>query len=272
MTDNLPATRPHFAPVSYDAATNYIVRSVRSGGHYEGKDFVSLRLPTPEQRQALLVRSRALQSALDMWDNKAVAQSVADLLSCWRDALLVGNNDDRPKALRQIVAKFVQELKGIPTWACQRACDTIRMGNAPSYLEISMAYPCSTIQVRVLAMSYVEIWRKELIDVHDALRAKKIEVAIPQEERERVKNGLDALAKDMRARVALDIETPEVIRKKLVAKIGQEAFNKIPDAPKQSRFWRGIREVQAGKRRRSKLTPEELRREDEETRIEMQNW
>ena len=251
MSENLPVpTKPAFAPVHYDAAIEHVILWVRSGGHYQGSQLLTDNLPTPADRQALGVRARALVSALKMSNVGEKAQSIGSMLACWRDTLWGGADD--PNARRKVIGKFVQEVDGIPTWAVQRACDTIRMGNAPSKigdadLGISMAFPPSTVSVRKLAESYTNPFRKELTDIGDVLRAKKIEHAVPEAERESVKAGLTSLARDMRSRLEPDANDPAVIRESLINRVGQAAFDAIPDAPKTSRFWQGIRDVKVGK-------------------------
>jgi len=141
-----------------------------------------------QDRAALTTRHKAISDHLLDFDKKAVAAAVLDAMTSYRSFFKPEESDTRVK--QQVVAKYVKELQGIPTWACVRACNTIRLGQAPG---ISQIHPFSAIQLRVLASSYIDRLREEAESISQLLRAEVASLPPDEETAKRVKLGLERL-------------------------------------------------------------------------------
>src|ERR1700674_886395 len=117
MTQELAAAPAHevYAVPGYDRAVDDIVRWCRSGGEWNGKRLTLLNMPTDADRGRLAHRLRALLKANGHHDRKAVAAALAGMLTCYPN-VTKGSGDlaaDKAK-LRDMIAKYTQEMHGIP--------------------------------------------------------------------------------------------------------------------------------------------------------------
>jgi len=98
----------------------------------------------------------------------------------------------------EAVAKFVQELKGVPTWAVGIACERIRMGVAPG---ISHVFEPTTIQLRVLAVEIAQPCKQEAIAIGNIVAAERYQEPVSAEQRARVGELLAGLSRELRERI-----------------------------------------------------------------------
>lgn len=209
MTENLPAERPTSAPTASppprdDYAATVIALSL-SGAYREGKTLTLMNPPTKDQRQALAVRQRVLLTHLGRHDRKAVAKAVFEMISCYPQMMKLKADEARP-----IVAKYVQELSGVPTWACEYACNTIRMGNAPG---VSLQYVPSTMQVLQAALDYAKTWRDEATAIGQILSGSKYEKRVSDADREKVAIRLAQLGESMRGKISAERDAERAARR-----------------------------------------------------------
>jgi hypothetical protein len=197
-----------------------LVEYFLSGSHRDQGQRVLMpdRWPTPEQRARLAARYRLLIEHLSDHDRRAVGAAVADLLACYRNALRP--NED----VKTVVAKYVQELAGVPTWACLRACAAIRLGQAPG---ISLAFPPSTIELRHLASSYCATVHREVRDIFEVLHARRGPTQISDEERLRVSTKLKTLASELREHAAQTVAADTEARSRIAAAVVEHGHHLI---------------------------------------------
>lgn len=152
-----------------------------------------------------MARHNELMQALRDHDKKEIGALIAEMLGSYD----VARQKYKTNKIRmEAVAKYVQELKGVPTWAVQAACDKIRMGTAP---DISHVYEPTTIQVRVLAVSIAQPFKTEAQTIGNILIAPKYQQPVNEEVRAKVGALLAKLADQMKAK--RDQEREEAIAK-----------------------------------------------------------
>lgn len=152
------------------------------------REFGKLMLPNPpssEERTRLQERHRALVANLTDHNLKEIGAAVADLIACYRNFV---KQDENPKT---VLAKYVKELHGVPTWACVRACNAIRNNQAPGF---SIKYPFSTIELRQYAESYIISLQDEAREIFEVLNAGQLPAPQSPETRAKVQRQLERLA------------------------------------------------------------------------------
>lgn len=190
---NLPAvTRSAICPVQlHDAESDFVLRRCMSGAYRSATGPLELiNFPGDSDRAILSQRQRALMGAIGKADKIAVKDAVAAMLACFPQ---FHRETDR-KVLQQTIAKYVQELAELPTWACQRACDDIRMGKAP---DVSQDFPPSTIRVRALAEFYLVPIKAELNQIGEVQRGIEAPPQLSGEERKALGAKFQALSAEM---------------------------------------------------------------------------
>lgn len=193
LTTSQTSTYPAL-PVVADVETARVLDWCRSGAsRREDGKLALLNPPSPRQRDLLARRHKALGVALLGHDRRMIAKAVSEMLDCYRNALKPGED------AKNVTAKYVQELAGLATWACVRACFAVRMGEAPG---VSLQFAPSTIQLRVVASSYVAPWLREATEIFEVLQAGKAAPEVTGEQRDKVGKLLAGLADEMRGRTA----------------------------------------------------------------------
>jgi len=157
-----------------------------------------INLPSEADRVRLKARHTELMKALHDHDRKEIGASISEMLMSYDVAK---KKYKTKKEMLEVVAKYVQELKGVPTWAVQIACEKIRMGTAP---DISHIYEPTTIQVRVLAVSIAQPFKQEAINIGNIVTADQYHEPVSEEERERVAPLLRELADKMKLKLEED--------------------------------------------------------------------
>jgi len=175
-----------------DSEVASIVDRCLSGAVREFGNLLMLNAPSVEDRRRLSARNRSIVDGLSHFDQHAVASAVADCIACYRNFI---KSEEAPE---KVVAKYVKELQGVPTWACVQACDSIRAATAPG---ISLQYPFSTMQLRELAESYTLRFREEAARISSILRGKSLPAPISDEERAKVHRNLARLAHKMKLKL-----------------------------------------------------------------------
>lgn len=154
--------------------------------------------PTAAQRELLESRHKQLVAHLGQHDRSIIGAAVIELLGCYRNALKPGED------AQAVAAKYVKEMAGLPTWACLRACTSVRLNHAEGF---SMDYPPSTIKLRDYAASYCAVAMRETSDIFAVLHAARGPSKVSDDERERVGEKLKGLAEQLRANVAGGTDT-----------------------------------------------------------------
>jgi hypothetical protein len=176
LTQKILAERPTLPPREVDE----IVRFCTSGSHREQGRLVLINMPSATDRQFLAARVKALLDSFRHHDRKEIAALIADMLASY-DVAQAKQLSAADRKL--VVAVYVRELGGLPTWAVLEACNRIRLGTAP---DISHAYKPTAIQVRTLAVSIAQPWKGEALLISEVLGAKAYREEIADEERGRV--------------------------------------------------------------------------------------
>lgn len=159
-----------------------------SGAEREpGQPLRLLNVPSREQRAVLQKRHKELTTHMAQRDNSIIADAVTALLGCYRNALKPGED------IRPVAAKYVKELHGLPTWACVRACDAIRLHQ---YADCITFVP-STIRLREIAASYCATIVREATEIFDVLRGERLDVQVSAEERQRIALGFKKLSQEL---------------------------------------------------------------------------
>src|SRR5215831_10513372 len=157
-----------------------------------------INLPSEADRVRLKARHTELMKALHDHDRKEIGASISEMLMSYDVAK---KKYKTKKEMLEVVAKYVQELKGVPTWAVQIACEKIRMGTAP---DISHIYEPTTIQVRVLAVSIAQPFKQEAINIGNIVTADQYREPVSVEEQARVAPLLRELADNMKLKLEAD--------------------------------------------------------------------
>lgn len=205
--ETLPAIPSSSGYLAHDPSVANVLGSYLSKAERIGVG--QLQLPDPitkEHRAMLQARHRQIAKHFAAFDKKAIAVAVLDAATCYRN--FFKSEEASIEVKMQVVTKYVKELQGIPTWACLRACNVIRMGQAPG---ISMVHPFSAIQLKVLAESYVERLREEATSISQVLMASVAPQPQSPEIQAKVKTALGRLAFSLgrAARKQIDAEVAE---------------------------------------------------------------
>ncbi len=186
-----------------------------SGGEWEYGKWLMLNPPSPEVKERLQKRHRDITTNLSHHDQHAIAAAVSDAMACYRNFIKATED---PK---KVVAKYVKELNGIPTWACVRACDAIRHNQAPG---ISLEFPFNTMQLRALAESYIHRLQDEAREISQIMLGGILPPPATPEMRARIGRGLARLAFKMRGDIKRD---DDAARKPMLARMKQETDDTI---------------------------------------------
>jgi hypothetical protein len=157
-----------------------------------------INMPSDAERGRLKARHIELMNALRDHDRKEIGALIAEMLGSYDVAK---KKYKTKKEMLEVVAKYVQELRGVPTWAVQIACEKIRMGTEP---DISHVYEPTTIQVRVLAVSIAQPFKQETINIGNIMIAAPYSEPVSEVERERVAPLLADLASKMKLKLEED--------------------------------------------------------------------
>ena len=163
-----------------------------------GYKIALINMPSEAARGRLKARYDELMKALRHHDRKEIGAVIADMLGSYDVAK---KKYKTKKELYEVVAKYVADLHGVPTWAVQIACERIRMGSAP---DISHVYEPTTIQVRVLAVSIAQPFKQEVINIGNILSAEQYHEPVSIEEQNRVAPLLRELADTMKLKLEAD--------------------------------------------------------------------
>jgi hypothetical protein len=161
-----------------------------------GYKIALINLPSEAERGRLQARYTELMKALRDHDRKEIGAVIADMLGSYD---VSKKKYKTKKDMYEVVAKYVADLSGVPTWAIQIACERIRMGVAP---DISHVYEPTTIQVRVLAVSIAQPYKDEVISIGNIMMADQYIEPVSAEEQARVGPLLRQLADGMKANLA----------------------------------------------------------------------
>lgn len=169
------------------------IDAVTSASERDGRGKLSLRnMPTPAQRDLLSARQRELVAAVHKHDKKAISLAVGRMVAVYDAA----QTKRKTKAeAQEVIAVYVLELVGVPTWAVDQACSRIRMGTVPNLGRTHMPTP---IEVRAFAVSIALPWKTELLQIGEILRAPEYRDAPDDEERGRVAIKMRLLADELK--------------------------------------------------------------------------
>lgn len=170
-----------------------LIAWLNSGVERDADGKMVLRNPLSDgNRQRLIQRRNDLRKSICDRNRDQMMADIAAMLRCFRPYLVMTKDD-----VQKIVASYVTELKGVPTWAVSRACYQIRTGAAP---DISQDHPPSTIRVRVLALSIAQPSITEVIQIERLLTARKWVPPATPEQRAKVNEGFVKLVSDLTAK------------------------------------------------------------------------
>jgi hypothetical protein len=180
----------HVEARKYDRYTSTILAFAKN--KIDPSDRTKLLEPIKDQHKKILSeRSRLLTAALNDHDDHEIGASIAEMLGCWEQMRRLSLDDQK-----KTVAKFVMELRDLPTWAVQQACVAIRTG---SVTTISKNFVVSTIEVNDLARSYTDPMKVELAEIDEALSAKASGEVTPEKQK-MISTGLRKFGTDLRAK------------------------------------------------------------------------
>jgi hypothetical protein len=145
---------------------------------------------TDEQRAKLKQRRDELKKSLTEHNRQQMAADIGAALGCYPQFAKLSADE-----AKKLIAKYVSEMRGIPTWAVSRACYQIRTGSAD---DISKDYIPTTIRIRELAQAIAKPMVSEVIQIERLLRAEKYRPPATPEERERVKAGFATLVAEQK--------------------------------------------------------------------------
>lgn len=186
-------------PAAHDPECDFVLRRCMSGAYRNNGGVLELiNPPTASERRILSVRQSSLVLSLSGCDKKAVGAAVGEMLLCYPQFNRGKSvSKEEKQAFREAVTKYVQELADLPTWACQRACDDIRLGKAP---DVSQDFPPSTIRVRALAEFYLVPIKAELNQIGEIQRGIEAPPQLSPEERKALGAKFQALSNEMEDR------------------------------------------------------------------------
>jgi hypothetical protein len=217
--------------VPLDRESDAIVRSVLSWSVSGSAEGHLSRRPEAGERAKLVARHKVLVQWLTTSDRKKIGAAIGEMLLGYAKFQLLKSDESTLEAFQEIVAKFVSELNGVPTFAVLRACHAIRTGQGGS--DISLVHPPSTIAVYVLAQSFARPTRIEEGHIRIALHGAVQEPTVTPEQRQVVAGKLRRMADELRKRTGPSKADPaETARATLVGIAGEAAFASIPDAPR----------------------------------------
>ena len=176
-----------------------LIRHCLSGAVCDGSTgykIALINMPTEAERGRLKARYTELMKSLKDHDRKEIGAIISEMLSSYNVAK---QRYKTKKDMMEVVARYVADLHGVPTWAVQTACERIRMGVAP---DISHVYEPTTIQLRVLAVSIAQPYKEEVIAIGNIVSAEQYIEPVNEEMRARVGPLLRGLADGMKAKLA----------------------------------------------------------------------
>lgn len=197
MTNEI-ATRRIYSPPATSYECRNIIEYCLSGATCNADtDFkiALLNMPTSDEIGRLTARHRELMHALKEHDRKDIGAIIAEMLASYD---VSKQRYKTQKERMEAVAKYVQELHGVPTWAVSIACNRIRTGSAP---DISHVYEPTTIQVRVLAVEIAQPFKTECINIGNILTAQRYNPPVDEAQRKRVGEMMRGLADEMQNRI-----------------------------------------------------------------------
>ena len=123
-------TKPSFGyslVPAHNRQADDIMRSCLSFTVSGAPDGWLMRVPTPEERRALSERERNVASYIKH-DRKKIGAAVSAMLLGFTKYHQINGTEQSKRQFQDIVMNYVQELNGIPTFACEQACVKIRTG------------------------------------------------------------------------------------------------------------------------------------------------
>lgn len=230
MTDNLPTAPQHHALVTHsqpplDAVVAGIRERCLSGSQWDFGALLLLHPPTDAERVELSRRHKSIVSNLTHFDEHQISSAIAETIACYRNFVKPEDGSKNESGALKVLRKYVNEMRGIPTWAIVKACYAIRTGTAPG---ISMQFPFSTIELRVLAESYITKFQDEATEISRILLGKPLPEPISDEERKRLGRKFERLAHKMKTKLSRE--------KELRAKPGNEIMRQASERLLQREF------------------------------------
>jgi hypothetical protein len=145
----------------------------------------SLDAPTANERQALAVRQRDLNAAMDPTDRATIETLVGSLLAGYPAGR--GHRDD-PDAVMKM---FVQALSGLPSWAISSACSAWNRGEVQGK---NTSFAPAPSDLRDLALSASSAFTREAMMIGKILGAEVVEERESDELRQAVADRVRAFA------------------------------------------------------------------------------
>lgn len=221
--NNLPATQQPRAVLQHtqpplDAVVAGIRNRCLSGAEWNFGSLLMLHPPSEADRAELSRRHKSIVNNLTHFDEHQISAVIAETIACYRNFVKPEDSTKNESGAVKVLRKYVNEMRGLPTWAIVKACYAIRTGTAPG---ISMQFPFSTIELRVLAESYITRFQDEATEISRILLGKALPEPVSDEERAKVKRKLNRLAHKMKMKLASDRE--------LRAKPGNELMRQASD-------------------------------------------
>lgn len=130
----------------------------------EFQNYSTDRPPGPEVRRALTTRANELAATLGerARDRRAVAQAVAELMTCYRGAKISAEE------AKGFTAKYTEILEDLPAWAVKRACQQVARGAVEG---VSLDFPPSAPRLREVVLRITEPFAEEQAKIFRVLRA-----------------------------------------------------------------------------------------------------
>lgn len=144
------------------------------------------------------------------------------------------------------LAELVTILCGYPKWAAEIAIKAAKKETIPYIPAVPVIERELDEQVR--SLRYARDW--ELAAQENRKRLAGPDFTDP-EYRRRMREKLESLANDIRKRISPPQKSIEATRQELIAQVGQEAFDAIPDLPAK---WPSVAEAAADLMRKARAT------------------
>jgi hypothetical protein len=190
--NNLPSTStslPNPVP-PFDRALADSIAAARNDAEQRGQQLVLCRAIPASTAVAMRRRMLALGAAIGR-EHAVEARhlsAIAAMLDCWPSLA---------KADKLALArKFVGETSDQPSWAVEKACMAIRLGQAPG---VSFDFPPSTIRLREEVRRHTAPLLQEALEIRNLLEAE-VEYVPTAEERARVALGFQKLNETLKQR------------------------------------------------------------------------
>lgn len=190
--NNLPSTstsQPSPVP-AFDRALADRIAAVRNTAQQRGQQLVLLQAIPQHTAAAMRKRMMALADGLGKQHASEARHlaAIAAMLDCWPSLAKADK--------LQLARKFVGECADQPSWAVEKACMAVRLGQAP---DVSFDFPPPTIRLRAEVQRHTAPVLQEAIDIRNLLEAE-VEYQPGPEERARVTLGFQKLAGDLQQR------------------------------------------------------------------------